>query len=161
MSRPIPLYVTSTSITPEHLTTLQEIFDTAQDYPEAPARQDLIKHVPNSEWTHNALISDIFARNRREGLSAGFAAKPVVIADERTSSELSRNAEEVTVLLVGPDVDDAGEWKPEPVVLRFVAGRVPVAAVNVQLSNQSMEDLQYHLDDDAVWRKFKSRAESG
>lgn len=138
MSQNIGLYITSSQVTPNKHQNLQQIFDTAKDFPESKPKPDYVRLVPDSQWAENASITEIFARHRREQIR-NFSAKPIVILDERTAEE--KEGEE-TVLLVGPDVDENGDWRDEPVVLRFDPHRVPGAAINVQLSNQSMKEVR-------------------
>ncbi|KAJ7672221.1 hypothetical protein DFH06DRAFT_1319649 [Mycena polygramma] len=62
-----------------------------------------------------------------------------------------------TVLLVVPRLgEDGGPLQPiDARWLRFEPSTVSVTAVNLQIGNQSMEGLEYHVDEGGIWRRLK------
>ncbi|EIM90575.1 uncharacterized protein STEHIDRAFT_107355 [Stereum hirsutum FP-91666 SS1] len=135
----------------EKCTDIQHAFDTARDYDKIPANPGYIEPVlPSQEWAIALSPEDILTRHRSQHVPQ-YAAKPIIILDARTANDGS-------VLVVAPVLNDetgALDFK----AIRFDAARVPAAALNIQIGNQSLNDLEQHLDDDGIWRRFKSRDE--
>ncbi|KAJ7672213.1 hypothetical protein DFH06DRAFT_1175659 [Mycena polygramma] len=145
MSRPIPLYTTSEQVNDGLIEELQITFHSAPSSPPP----GLIQRVPNSDWAIGRSLSDILRRHREEHIRE-FAAKPLVILDDQTVADK-------TVLLVVPRLGEDGE--PLQLIearwLRFEPSTVSITAVNLQIGNQSMDELEYHVDPDGIWRRFK------
>lgn len=98
MSRKIALYISSANIGDEKRTEIQHAFDTAQDYDKVPPNPGYISHVPSQEWAIGLSPEDILARHRTQHVPQ-YAAKPIVILDQRT-------AEDGSVLVVAPVLND-------------------------------------------------------
>lgn len=134
----VALYVSSSKINSELLKALLNIFNSSQDYPEIPPRPDYICHLPEADiWSLNAGYEQIYKKHRTEYYPA-FYAKPIVIADERTS-------EDKTIVMVSPELQDSGEFVTR--WFRIVPERVVGAAANLQISNQDINDvsLSFHF----------------
>ncbi|KAF8882278.1 hypothetical protein BD779DRAFT_938193 [Infundibulicybe gibba] len=128
----VALYVSSRSLSPNQLSSIQHTFDTAQDYPEIDPVPGWIRAVPSSEWAIGMSAEDIFARHSdSEETNSDYYFKPIVVLDDRT-------AEDESVLLVSPVLRDDDEW--EFLAIRFSPDRVPGAAMNLSISNQTLED---------------------
>ncbi|KAJ7148958.1 hypothetical protein C8R43DRAFT_1007799 [Mycena crocata] len=145
MSRPVPLYTTSSEVSDALVEELQATFHSAPSSPPP----GLIERVPNSDWAIGCSPTDILKRHREHHIRE-FAAKPLVILDNQT-------ARDKTVLLVEPRLgeDGAPQQPIEARWLRFEPSTVSVTAMNIKISNQSIKELEYHLDPDGIWRKFK------
>lgn len=132
MSRKVALYISSPNLSSSQQSQIQQEFDTAQDYPAVPPRPGYIEPVPSQEWAVGLSPEDILSRHRSQHVPQ-YAAKPIVILDDRT-------VEDGSILVVAPVLnDDTGAFEFK--ALRFVAGRVPAAAVNIQIGNQTLNDV--------------------
>ncbi|KAI0129091.1 hypothetical protein BJ170DRAFT_732742 [Xylariales sp. AK1849] len=80
---------------------------------------------------------------------------PVVILDERT-------AQDNTILLLSspPAGYDNGTGVDGnvPLSLRLIPEKVPIAAANLQIGNQTLDTYMSSKDDDGIWRNFTSRS---
>ncbi|KAJ7813389.1 hypothetical protein B0H14DRAFT_2853717 [Mycena olivaceomarginata] len=134
MSRPIPLYTTSSQVSNGLIEELQATFHSAPSSPPP----GLIQRVPNSEWAIGCSPTDILKRHQEDHIRE-FTAKPLVIMDGQT-------ARDKTVLLVEPRLgEDGAPLQPiEARSLRFEPSKI-----------SRIEELEYHVDDDGIWRKFK------
>ncbi|KAF7348716.1 hypothetical protein MVEN_01390500 [Mycena venus] len=145
MSRPVPLYTTSSEVSDGLIEELQTTFHSAPSSPPP----GLIRRVPNSGWAIGCSPTDVLKRHREDHIRE-FTAKPLVILDDQT-------VRDKTVLLVEPRLgEDGAPLQPiEARSLRFEPSTVSVTAMNLKISNQSIEELEYHLDQDGIWREFK------
>lgn len=133
MSRKVALYISSRNVGEEKCTDIQHAFDTARDYDKIPANPGYIEPVlPSQEWAIALSPEDILTRHRSQHVPQ-YAAKPIIILDARTANDGS-------VLVVAPVLNDetgALDFK----AIRFDAARVPAAALNIQIGNQSLNDV--------------------
>ncbi|KAJ7711327.1 hypothetical protein B0H16DRAFT_1628993 [Mycena metata] len=145
MSRPVPLYTTSSEVSDGLIEELQTTFHSAPSSPPP----GLIQRVPNSDWAIGRSPTDVLKRHREDHVRE-FSTKPLVIMDDQT-------ARDKTVLLVEPRLgEDGAPLQPiEARSLRFEPSKVSVTAMNLKISNQSIEELEYHVDPDGIWREFK------
>jgi hypothetical protein len=131
MSRPVPLYTTSSEVNDGLIEELQATFHSAPSSPPP----GLIQRVPNSDWAIGCSPTDILQRHREDHIRE-FTAKPLVILDDQT-------VRDKTVLLVEPQLGEDGA-PLQPIAarsLRFEPSTVSVMAMNLKISNQSIEEV--------------------
>jgi hypothetical protein len=129
MSRPVPLYTTSSEVSDGLIEELQATFHSAPSSPPP----GLIQRVPNSEWAIGCSPTDILKRHREDHVRE-FTAKPLVIMDDQT-------ARDKTVLLVEPRLgEDGAPLQPiEARLLRFEPSKVSVIARISRLATRALK----------------------
>ncbi|TCD67577.1 hypothetical protein EIP91_012207 [Steccherinum ochraceum] len=150
--RRVALYISGRSITPSQTTALIHTFDTHQEWPTIPPMQDLFQCMENAEWALGLASSEIYARHceamkASETFRAAWLYKPVVILDDRTATD-------ETVVMAGTVMREDGE--SEYGDMRIVKEKVNSAAVNIQIGNQTLWEFWPHVDEDGVFRDWKS-----
>ena len=132
----VALYVASLDVSQDCLDRLQRIFDTSQDYPEIPPNPGYIHHIVEADtWANDLGLEEIYERHRREYYPT-FYAKPIALVDRRTS-------EDESVILVAPELGESGEFETK--WLRIDSVRVVGAAMNLEISKQSVDDVSFFL----------------
>ncbi|KAF5337576.1 hypothetical protein D9758_016839 [Tetrapyrgos nigripes] len=145
--RNIALYVSSSAVTPELRAQIQQNFDTAPSAGGTSHRPGYIELVPDSDGWSVGMSPENIHRKHSEDYVPRYPRKPVVIMDERTAQDRS-------VLVVAPILDaDTDQFKH--MELRFVPSRVPDAAMNLEIGNQTLEEYASHVDEDGIFRWFK------
>ncbi|KAL0574563.1 hypothetical protein V5O48_007400 [Marasmius crinis-equi] len=145
--RKIALYVSSKDVTPELRAQIQHDFDTTHDEGRQP-RPGWIELVPDSESWSIGLSSQAIHQKHSDEYVPHYPRRPIVIMDDRTARDHS-------VLVVSPVVSEQTD-QFEHAELRFVPHRVPDTAMNLVIGNQTLRELEYHVDKDGVWRWFKN-----
>lgn len=134
MARKIALYITTPKLSQQQQGQIQHEFDTSTDDPSS-LEPGYIDPVPSQEWAIGLSPEDIFSRHKLqhpEGYSL-YAINPIVIFDDRTVDDGS-------VLVVSTRYNDETDaW--ECGTLRFEAGRVPLTAANLEISNQALNEV--------------------
>lgn len=130
----VALYVASLEVSQDCLNRLQRIFDTSQDYPEIPPNPGYIHHIVEADtWANDLGLEEIYERHRREYYPT-FYAKPIAVVDRRTS-------EDESVILIAPELGENGEFETK--WFRIDSVKVVSAAMNLEISNQSVDDVSF------------------
>ncbi|THU87521.1 hypothetical protein K435DRAFT_867228 [Dendrothele bispora CBS 962.96] len=146
--RKIALYVSSSAVTPECQAQIHHDFDTAPSVSGGQASPGWIEFVPESKTWSVGLSPEAIHTKHSEQFVPRYPRRPVIILDERTARDGS-------VLVVSPVVNEQTN-QFEYSDLRFVSRRVPDAAMNLVIGNQTLAEYKYHVDEDGVWRWFKN-----
>jgi hypothetical protein len=134
MPQQIALYVSDPAVTPELRAQIQHHFDTAptvgrQNNP----RPDYIEFVPGSDtWSIGMSSKDIHEKHSQEYVPR-YPRKPIIILDERSAKDSSVL---VIALIVDEETDEFKHMET-----RFVPSRVPDAAMNLEIGNQTLQEV--------------------
>ncbi|KAL0571437.1 hypothetical protein V5O48_010527 [Marasmius crinis-equi] len=145
--RKIALYVSSKDVTSEIRDQIQHDFDTTHDEGRDP-RPGWIELVSDSESWSIGLSSQAIHEKHSAEYVPRYPRRPIVILDDRTARDRS-------VLVVCPTIsEETDDWVHQE--LRFAPRRVPDTAINLVIGNQSLQEYEYHVDEDGVWRWWKN-----
>lgn len=145
----IALYITSRSLTHQHLSAIVQTFDIGRpdssldpypDYirPRLPISPTSQPGNSSTNWALDLSIEAVWARHKSEyrapeaGESAEWAENPIVIADERTLRDES-------VLVVDRVYDEEAE--NEVLGVRFEPADVPLTVANLEIANMDLSEV--------------------